>query len=340
MDVNYFKKGFDKRDYRYFVLGADVGGTNTSIGIAGVKSNRPILLFSMNFKTKELDSIILALEHVLHFAKEKYDIKVKSMCIGGAGPVKNSEFCELTNASWSIDAKEIEKRIGIRPLIVNDFQLVGYGMNLLDDKQVFQAISAKPETNKPMIVLGAGTGLGKSILIKKDNQYIPMPSEGGHADFPIHDGFDLLLTDYVRKEKKVKQVSYEDILSGKGLVYIFEFVKKHSKTTKMIDKSDNKAELISKYRKKDPSCKQAFDYFTRYIARCAKNLALDSLAGKVYIAGGIAAKNKGLFRSKTFREEFFNCHEKSSLLKKIPVEIITDYNISLQGACFAAIRLR
>ncbi len=56
----------------------------------------------------------------------------------------------------------------------------------------------------------------------------------------------------------------------------------------------------------------------------------------LFIAGGIAAKNKEIFNSKDFFVEFENVYQYSNFLKKISVFVILDENIGLKGACFAA----
>ena len=73
--------------------------------------------------------------------------------------------------------------------------------------------------------------------------------------------------------------------------------------------------------------------FTKLYAKCAKNLALDTISvGGIYVAGGIAAKNIEMFKQPIFVETFTKSHFHSELLKDIPVYVITDYKISLYGA--------
>jgi len=78
--------------------------------------------------------------------------------------------------------------------------------------------------------------------------------------------------------------------------------------------------------------------FSLFFARCAKNYVLDTLAiGGLYIAGGIAMKNKEIFSTKQFISEFNNAYRYTDFLKKVPINIITDYDVSLLGSCYAAI---
>ncbi len=48
-------------------------------------------------------------------------------------------------------------------------------------------------------------------------------------------------------------------------------------------------------------------------------------------SGGIAANNLELFKDAYFTHEFINCGKQQELLKRIPIYVITDYNISLYG---------
>jgi glucokinase len=176
------------------------------------------------------------------------------------------------------------------------------------------------------------------------NIYIPKPSEGGHSDLPIYNDFEMKLALYIKSiNKSLNPINYEDVLSGKGIINIYEFIRtskkfKESKYTKEIDNKPSKSELISKYRLKDKNCKEVFKIFTIFYARCAKNFVLDTLStGGLFIAGGITNKNREIFHSKIFLNEFNKNTNQSKLLQDIPIYLIIDHNIGLKGACYAAI---
>ncbi len=346
------KKSLKK--FSYYVLGIDIGGTNTNLGIAGVENSKPILVFTENYKTKKLDSILPAIQNTLAYAKDNYNIEVDFACIGAAGVVSPSnDSAKLTNVEWNLSSKELIDKTSLNKVsIINDFQTIGYGLNLLDSNNkndIFQVRSKKSDivsSNETKIILGAGTGLGKSILTydKNFNAYIPIPSEGGHADFPAQDNLEMKLIEYVKKLRGISQpISYEELLSGRGIESIYLFLRdeqesKETKYTKDIVNAIDKAALISKYKNLDKTCKETFHLFTKFYARCAKNFVLDTLArGGLYIAGGIAAKNKEIFTSKEFNKEFENAYNRDDLLKKIPISVIVNYDVSLYGACYAAI---
>jgi len=111
--MEYSIKNFNidriNEEFNNYVLGADIGGTNTNIGIAGIKESKPIILFSLNFKTKYLESIIPAIKKTLNYSKKNYDILIKKSCIGAAGIISpKNDYAELTNIKWNINKNEIK----------------------------------------------------------------------------------------------------------------------------------------------------------------------------------------------------------------------------------------
>lgn len=355
--MDYIVKNFNekmlKNNFSSYVLGVDIGGTNTNLGIAGLKDSRIILLFSLNFKSKELSSILPAVETTLTYAKNNYDIEVDFACIGAAGVVSQSnDSAQITNVSWNVSSKELTDKTSLKSVyIINDFQTIGYGVNLLDPSNIndiFQVRSVKSNiksSTATKAILGAGTGLGKSILAYNQhfNAYIPIPSEGGHGDFPAQSDFEMELVRFIKKLRGISQpLTYEELLSGRGLESIYLFLRskqelRDTQYTKEIEDAVDKAPLISKYRELDETCNETFQLFTRFYGRCAKNFVLESMSlGGLYIAGGIAVKNKEIFESSEFFIEFENVYQRRDILEEIPIYVIVNYDVSLYGACLAA----
>jgi len=331
-------------DYSSFILGGDIGGTNTNLGIFGVKNDKPVLLFSLHFESHKLKSLIPAIRKILSYAKE-HKIKIDNGCLAVAGPVSaDRNFCNPTYIKWNIDAKEIFRKTSLRVFLINDFEAVGYGINLLCSKDIIKIGHKRrslPRATKA--VIGAGTGFGKSILIYRCKDYIPIPSEGGFSDFPVQSKLELTLVNFIKKKKGIKEpISCEEIISGKGIESIYSFLKERFKSTKYgkeISKARNKVSLIAKYKNKDRVCKETFKLYTKFYARVAKNFVLDSLAqGGLYIAGGVAAKNMEIFKSKGFIKEFENVNKQPGILKKVPIYVIKNCVVGLYGAAHAAIR--
>ena len=343
------RRKFNKNSYNSFVLGGDIGGTNTNLGIFGIRKGLPVLLVSFHYKSNELKGLHRAVNEVLGRAYSDYKLRITKACFAVAGVLSpDKDYVKVTNAKWDVSRNVLAEKTNLKKiLLINDFEAVGYGISMLAKKDIAIVKKAKRLPKAPVLVIGAGTGLGKATLAYNEyyDLYIPLPSEAGHSDFAAQSRKELELVNFIRKRKKIRgSVPYEEVLSGEGLINIYMFLRKSGKFketmhTKEIAKSDNKAELISQYRKSNPICKAVFDIFTKIYARFARNFALDAIArGGVYIAGGIIAKNSDMLGEELVKE-FENNDTLGHLLKQIPVYAILNYNAGLLGAGFAANKL-
>jgi len=340
MKTRIHQQKIQPEEYDGFVLGGDVGGTHTNIGVAGAKNGKATLLYSAHFESRKLTSLVPAMRESLDYGRGKYGIEVDRGCVGIAGAVTALSRAKPTNLPWEVDAEEIKGEFGLEEFwITNDFQIIGWGIDSLKEGDLFCAKAGEPEFGETRAVIGAGTGLGKAILLFDGRRYVPIPSEGGHADFPVHDQFDLELADHIRGKRKTP-LRFEEILSGRGIESISEFLKEkcgETEKTNDIEAAGDKAAAISKYKNADPLCRETFRIYAKFYGRCAKNFVLETLAtGGLYIAGGIAAKNRDIFVSPEFQAEFLNAEKQRHLLERTPVSVITNYDVSIIGACNAA----
>lgn len=348
--INMFEDFEKNIDYSKHILGVDIGGTNTNFGIAGIIDDKIDLLFSISNKTRDITDMNTIFSETINFIKNDYDIHIGSVCIAAAGPVSSDgNLVELTNIKRTVNKEKIEKNNDLEKIfIINDFEAVGYGINLLNHENDIIKIKSKENTfstNSVKAIIGAGTGLGKSILIydKAKNIYYPIPSEGGNSDFPAQNDFEIQIINFIKKIRGIDQnITYEELISGRGLENIYSFLRQTQKYestdfTDEIERATDKAVLISKYKDQDETCNETFKLFTKFYARCAKNFALDILPyDGLYIAGGIAAKNHEIFETDEFIREFKNAYRREEIIKNIPIYVVVNYNVSIYGACFAA----
>lgn len=353
-NITIYDKERPAKAYATSVIEGDIGGTNMNLYVAGIKNTSPNLLFSMRFKTSQLDSLLPAMKEVLRYAGQQYAISVKHTCIGVAGAVSDEQdYARLPNALWGVNAQELSDNTSLQHIvIINDFQAAGFGINLLDENgsnDIFvltEEKSVHESAHNTKVILGPGTGLGKSILVYDPGAqiYVPIPSEGGHSDFRPYDEDELSMVHSIKKQIGIKSpLSYEELLSGRGLAHLYSFIRgcgvlPSTEYTDEMDGRHDKAPLISEYRTKDQTCSQTFRRYTSYFARCAKNFVLDTLAtGGLYIYGGIAVKNRDIFQSTGFFAELERAFRRTEVLQHAPIYLILNYDIGLEGACLAAI---
>ncbi len=326
------------------VLGVDIGGTNTTFAIASVTKGMVKLVYKRRYSSGEIGSIVEPTAEALRHAREEYGANITAACYAASGPVSADRTrCQPTWTKWGVDAKAIRKKTGIKDVfLVNDFTAAAYGVLQMPKGKIRLVKSGIPAKNGNIAVVGAGTGFGKNALVSSCDGYATVESEGGHADFPAQNAYDLDLIESIRRSGGLKQVTVEDVVSGRGIEGIYRHIRaqnpgKKSKYTVSIDAAKDKAALISKHRKSDWACRRTMEAFTGYYGRCVKDYALDVLAtGGVYVCGGIAGKNPEIPGSKWFLNEFLKSDRKRALLGDMPVYAVSDYDVSLYGACYIA----
>ena len=329
-----------------YILAGDIGGTNANFGILAGKKLK--LFLSLHFKSKEIKDFTKVVDTVVTHVYKKYKITFASVCFAAAGADSGKGLC-MTNRNFCIDLTKIKKKTKMASVfLINDFEAISYGINVLDKSQFLTIKEGVLVKKAPRIVVGAGTGLGKGFLIyeKDKNSYVAYPSEGGHGDAVVIGEDDWKLFSFIQKETRKDIIEWEDLISGQGIVNLYHFVghlKQYKKTKwrKMIQNHEAPQMLISKFKHRDNQSRDAYTLFIKFYARCAKNFALDILPfSGVYIAGGIAAANPEPFNHKIFVDEFTNTKKQKDILKKIPIFLIKDYNVSLYGAAFMASQKR
>jgi glucokinase len=329
-----------------FFLAGDIGGTNSNFGIFTESSDPAELLISLQYKSIHVTDFAVFLRQVVEYIKTRYGIVCERACIGAAGIIEPKRISvQPTNLSFNINLATILNRIPFKELVlINDFEAVALGVELLPEKDFVTVQPGVAHFHANKGFLGAGTGLGKSILTwhTESQRYLPVASEGGHADASFYTEEERALMDFIQKNYGSCPLSWETVLSGAGIQKIYQFLgtlKQYPVTeaTKEIEQHDFNPDRISYYAQIDERCKDTFNFYIRFYARCAKNFALESLAlNGIYIAGGIAVKNITMFFDDRFKQEFTRCGRQSKHLAQVPLVIIANYNVSLYGALVAA----
>lgn len=324
-------------------LVADIGGTNGNFGIFDRSDPVPRLIMSFHIKTATIVDSTELIAELIDYLRTTYSMRIIEICIGAAGIVRRDRLmATLTNAPITLDAHAIATAARVeRVLLINDFEAAGLGLDSLPAASFSIINKGGDHRQANRACIGAGTGLGKVVLIWHTHchSYVPIASEGGHADCSAQDSRDMALFDFIKAEKGMGcPISWEEVLSGRGISWIYKFlgtIASYESTaiTTEIAEHQFQPDRISAYAQKDSRCADTFAYYSTLYARCAKNFALDVLArGGVSLAGGIAAKNVSLFKDPLFMQEFTRCGRYSKLLADIRVQVVLDYNVSLFGA--------
>lgn len=324
-------------------LVGDIGGTNGNFGVFDRSDSVPRLIMSFHVKTATITDPTALIAELVEYLRTTYSMRIIEASLGAAGIVRRDRLmATLTNAPMTLDSHAIAAAARLeRVLLLNDFEAAGLGLDLLPATSFVVINKGSDHRHANRACIGAGTGLGKVTLLWHNHchSYVPIASEGGHADCSAQNDQDMALFDFIKAQKKMNcPISWEEVLSGRGVTWIYKFlgtVGSYESTaiTAEIAEHHFQPDRISAYAQKDARCADTFAYYTTLYARCAKNFTLDVLArGGVSLAGGIAAKNVSLFKDPRFMQEFTRCGRYSELLADIRVQVVLDYNVSLFGA--------
>jgi glucokinase len=345
------------------ILVADVGGTNTGIAIfADRGQGRFEPLRHRSYRSKLHKDIPSLLSSFLRSEARGLEPKVRRACIDFAGPVgRDRNVAEITNLGWGFTARQVFEATGVEELtLLNDFEAVGFGLEVLlrNRPETFVRLSShgrlpgRKGIKPTAVVIGAGTGLGTTILVQDSStgRYRPVPGEGGHADFVAVDEEEFRVAQWIRKNvnrSSKNPVDCEKVVSGPGLIHVFRALSElepelaNRKLVSRIlqaDPYDRPAWVVRK-ASSDPLCRKSLDLWLRCYARAAKNYAIFPLTpGGIFLAGGIAAKILPELQSGLFMREFTRCDIPGirALLRETPIFVVTDYRIGLYGCANVA----
>lgn len=328
------------------VLAGDIGGTKTILRLMQVSKtgDRPELsvLHENTYPSQDYPDLVPIVKAFFEEVENRQN--VDGACFGIAGPVVRNTS-QLTNLSWSLDGTRLAQDLGLdRVTLINDFAAVGYGVLGLQEKDLHVLQDGEARSDTPIAVLGAGTGLGECFLIGEGDRPYVGATEGGHTDFAPRTALEYELLEYLKSSKSLNRVSVERVVSGMGIVSIYEFLcdrhfRDRPNAGKMLDAETPAAAIANAaLDESDDICQKTMEMFVAAYGAEAGNLALKLLPYRgLYIAGGIAAKILPLLhRNEGFLSAYRDKGRVSSLLDRIPVRVILEPKVGLIGAAIRA----
>lgn len=328
------------------LLAGDVGGTTTRLVLAESQQGSMRVLAEQHYHSARYPGLA---EVVVEFLSGERGGPIAAACFGVAGPVRRhveGEAVKVTNLPWEITGAELSRTLGIPRLqLMNDFEAVAYGIDRLDDHDQIVLQAGQPERGGPRAVLGAGTGLGQTILVGQAGGAVVIPTEGGHVDFGPTDPLQVELARWLIHQQG--RASYEDILSGGGLARIYVFLRERglipeSPATAAAMESGAPAAAIcsAALNQQDPLALATLDLFVKIYGAQTANLALATGAtGGVYVAGGMALHLLEKLRDGVFLSAFRDKGRMTEFLKRIPLRVIIKPDVGLRGALTCAERM-
>jgi glucokinase len=321
------------------ILAGDIGGTNARLAYFQPQNGHLRLVSERVFPSRDYLGLGEIVSKFLQGATTLPDVA----CFGIAGPVHHGRV-ETSNLPWVIEQSRLAKQIQLPgTLLINDLEANAWGIGALSSEDVIPLNRVGPATGN-QAVIAPGTGLGEAGLYWNGSQHEVFACEGGHADFAPRGNLQMELLQSL--ESRYGHVSYERVLSGPGLVNVYEFLRgkgygdEPAGFAAQLEQGD--AAAVISYAALDGSnrlAEQALDLWISVYGAEAGNLALKAMAtGGIFLSGGITPKILPKLSGPLFMRAFLEKGRLRSLLETIPVQVITNDKAGLLGAarCAAA----
>lgn len=313
------------------IVTVDIGGTHARFALAEIGNGRVLRLGeATTLKTSEHASFQTAWEDYGRIVGEELP---RAAAIAIAGPVQG-EIIRFTNNPWIIRPALICEKLGVDAFtLVNDFGAVGHAVAQASEDH-FQHMCGPevplPETGT-ISIIGPGTGLGVAHIFRDGGDYRVQATEGGHIDFAPLDTIEDAILAHLRK--RYRRVSIERVVSGPGLVEIFEALA--AIEGQAIQRYDDKALWQLGLSGEDSLAAAAVDRFCQSLGSVAGDIALAQGGSGVVIAGGLGLRIKHVLLRSGFAERFRAKGRFEAMMADIPVKLITHPQPGLFGAAAA-----
>ena len=322
------------------ILAGDVGGTKVNLALFEVVEGTPQPVAERSYVSRDYPDCLSLLEQ---FLKETQP-KITHACLGVAGPVKEGR-CSITHLPWTLDVRDLKQLFNTDSVfLINDLAAMAHAVPCLSEGETAVIQPGQGGPDEIMGVLAAGTGLGQAFLIpESEGRYRALETEGGQCDFAPRTELEAHLFESIRR--KAGRVCIEDILSGPGLIRLYEFFKERNGAPEprwLADdfQKQDPATVISQsaLAKKSKTCESALELFVSICGAVAGNLALQILArGGIYLGGGIAPEILPLLQTDVFLEAFRDKGEFRDFMMQVPVKVIMNKRAPLFGSAYFAL---
>jgi glucokinase len=320
------------------ILAGDIGGTNARFAFFEAAGDKLAVVSEAVFPSRQYRTLDEIVANLLATSGMKPTVA----CLGIAGPVRYGRV-ETSNLPWVVEEGKLAAETGIpRVHLLNDLEANAWGIEVLQDGDLVSLNHVKADPAGNRVVVSAGTGLGEAGLYWDGKRHLVFASEGGHTDFAPRNDLEIDLLLYLRK--RFGRVSYERIISGPGLVNVYNFLRDSGHGTEPawlaeeMSKSDPAAVISTNAAAaKCPLCEHAVDIFVSVYGAEAGNMALKVMAaGGVFLGGGIAPRMISKFCGPLFLQSFLAKGRMQALLETIPVYVIANPKTALLGAARCA----
>lgn len=193
---------------------ADVGGTNTRVGLADHGALRADTVYS--YRNDSYADFADVLDDYL--AEHDHD-DIDEIVVAIAGPVTGAT-ARLTNRDWHFDTRGLSERFnGAKVGLMNDLMALGQAVAVLGP-QSLDPIHAPDDADPDgqAVVIGIGTGFNVSPILQQGGHVVAGISEYGHLS--LHSDIAEALRSHIGAAADAFTTT-EHLFSGRGFASVF-----------------------------------------------------------------------------------------------------------------------
>jgi glucokinase len=318
------------------VMAGDIGGTKS--WLAWVETQGAVG-FKVRFERVYASADFVSAENLLQqFLADAQASKPDAVCLALPGPVLEGQPFRLTNLDWTLEKTSLQALLDTPQLsFINDFQASAVGVATLTPDDYIPLNPQVPTAGGIRAITGAGTGLGLAWMqVDTSGRYHAFATEGGHTDFSPANAQQERLLAFMRQT--FSHVSWERVLSGPGVNHVYQFCLQDMTGEIPPDLRDRNGAIVNAQAQAgDPVAVAAMQLFADLYANWVGNIALlYQPRGGLYLAGGIAARIQPWLQTGRFLAACFDKGRMAGLVQQLPIFLITNTRLGLQGAIAAA----
>lgn len=303
-------------------LVADVGGTNTRVGVAqGAAVRNDSIERYRNTDYASLGDVLAA------YQRDHMDATPDTVCVAVAGPVRH-DVGRLTNRDWIVSKDGLCRATGATTgHVINDLSAQGYALDTVSVRALGDVASTDPSETR--LVVGIGTGFNAAPVLRHDGRLLVTPSECGHVTLPVWDDHSARLSAALKQHHGFASV--EDVLSGRGLPQSYRFLTGETPP-------DVPADILAQAQR-DPTgpAGQTVHTIIGALGRVVGDLGLVHLPfGGIVLIGGMARALLPFFDEFGFYEGLRDKGRFSDFLSQFNIFVLEDDFAALSGCAIYA----
>lgn len=329
----------DESNNNINLISADIRSDVTFLALYKTDNKKTILQKEATYKTDDFSSFS---EIVNCFITDFSLSEIAKIAVAVPGPVIGGKSAPL-RLPWQLDAEELKQQTQVEKVyLINDLEASAYGLGN-DDESNFQTIhQSESFTPGNIAVLAPGVGLGEAGLFWDGSCLRPFATEGGHCEFSPRTNDEVEFYQFLHQIHQI--VTWETVLSKDGLFNIYRFlrdVKQQQQPewlTKEIEAGNFTQAIINgALENKDRICTMTIDTYIAFLARESNSLVLKLKAtGGLFLTGEIPVMLQRYLKNGMFYKNFIVSDKMEVLLKDIPVYLVNDEKVIINGAALYA----